>query len=190
MPAPEGNNYAEGHGRPTDYRPEYDEQAYKLCLLGHTDAELAGFFGVAESTVNLWKQEHLSFSESVRRGKDIADAEVAASFFKRATGYRYEEVTFEKIDDKITLEISPNALITQDAYKKKVVTKELPPDAGAALNWLKNRKPKKWRDKQVVEVQNTISEEDMEALNDDQIEALLSLKKVLRKRNEGTGTTD
>ena len=27
-------------GRPTKYKDEYVEQAYKLCLLGHTDEEL------------------------------------------------------------------------------------------------------------------------------------------------------
>ena len=77
---------------------------------------------------------------------------VAEGFFKRATGYAYTETTFEKIDDKVTLELTPNEVITQDAYRKKIVTKHLPPDAGAALNWLKNRQPDKWRDKQEVEV--------------------------------------
>ena len=33
----------------------------------------------------------------------------------------------------------------------KVVVKEVQPDAGAALNWLKNRQPQHWRDKQEVE---------------------------------------
>lgn len=37
MGAPLGNKYAEGHGRPTKYKPEYDDQVYKLCLLGATD---------------------------------------------------------------------------------------------------------------------------------------------------------
>jgi hypothetical protein len=31
-------------GRPTKYKEEYNEQAYKLCLLGATDKELADFF--------------------------------------------------------------------------------------------------------------------------------------------------
>lgn len=31
-------------GRPTKYRPEFAEQARKLCLLGATDKELADFF--------------------------------------------------------------------------------------------------------------------------------------------------
>ncbi|SDY78195.1 hypothetical protein [Nitrosomonas sp. Nm33] len=39
-------------GRPTSYRPEYAEQAYKLCLLGATDKQLAEFFNVVESTIS------------------------------------------------------------------------------------------------------------------------------------------
>lgn len=126
-------------GRPTRYKKEYAEQAYKLCLLGFTDRELSEFFSIAESTLNLWKKKHKEFSESLTRGKDIADAEVALSFFKRATGYKYDEVHQELKKDpegnKYKLTVS------------KVVTKEVVPDTGAGLSWLKNRQSKKWRDK-------------------------------------------
>jgi hypothetical protein len=135
-------------GRPTDYKEEYNEQAEKLCKLGATDKELADFFEVAESTIYEWKIKNPEFSEAVKKGKIIADAEVANSFHKRAVGYQYDEVTFEKLDNKVNLEITSAGDIKQDdSYKKKVVTKEIPPDAGAALNWLKNRQPEKWRDK-------------------------------------------
>ncbi len=49
-------------GRPTKYKAEYAEQAAKLCKLGATDAQLADFFEVSVSTVNLWKVEHREFS--------------------------------------------------------------------------------------------------------------------------------
>lgn len=137
-------------GRPTKYKEEYNEVAYKLCLLGHTDKELADFFDISESTLNLWKLEYPEFSESVTRGKVIADAEVAKSFHKRAVGYKYDEVTFEKIGEKEEVEDPENDLLIKavEYYKKKIVTKEVAPDPGAALNWLKNRQPAKWRDKQ------------------------------------------
>lgn len=147
MAAKKGNNSTSRAGAPSKYKPEYANQAYKLTLLGFTDDQLAKFFSVKKSTINNWKREHEQFLDSVTRGKAVADGEVAASFFKRATGYEFTEVTFEKIDGKAALEITPTELITTDAYKKKVVTKHLPPDAGAALNWLRNRQKKLWRDK-------------------------------------------
>lgn len=143
-------------GCPTKYKPEYCVQVEKLCKLGATDKEIADFFDVTESTINLWKLDYPEFSESVKKGKIWADAEVAHSFHKRATGYKYDEVTYEKlaeaeggmkVDDQGDIEATK-----KEAYKRKVVTKEVPPDGGAALNWLKNRQKDKWRDKQEVDM--------------------------------------
>ncbi|MCF0059959.1 hypothetical protein MUK70_11970 [Dyadobacter chenwenxiniae] len=125
-------------------------------MLGFTDRELAAFFEVQGSTLNNWKVDHPEFLEAVHAGKHIADAEVAASFYKKATGYRYEEVTYEKIIIKdgegfLTEGDADDDGITVDPFKKKVVVREIAPDAGAALNWLKNRQPKKWRDKQEID---------------------------------------
>lgn len=127
-------------GRPTDYREEYNEQARKLCLLGHTDKELAEFFGICEATLNNWKIEHPEFLESLKKGKEVADADVAQSLYHRAIGYSHEE------DDIRTVSTGGGSEI--------VITptiKHYPPDTAAAIIWLKNRQGKKWRDKQVFE---------------------------------------
>lgn len=146
-------------GRPTDYRKEYCERVEKLCKLGATDKEIADFFDVAESTINLWKTEHQEFSESIKKGKIIADAEVAHSLHKRAIGYQYDEVTYEKIgpgDDKVEVGEQGMETVKQDQYKKKVVTKEVPPDVAAQNIWLKNRRSKvdkeaqRWADKHEI----------------------------------------
>ena len=44
-------------GRPTLYWKKYPEQAYKQCLAGATDADLANFFEVDEDTINVWKKK-------------------------------------------------------------------------------------------------------------------------------------
>lgn len=143
-------------GRPTDYKDEYVQQVFKLCLLGATDKEIASFFGCVESTLNLWKIEYPDFSESIKRGKIQADAEVANSLYKRAIGYEYRETTFEKIGEgPDTIEVGESGMetIEQDIYKKKVVVKELAPDVAAQNIWLKNRRGKvdkdaqRWADK-------------------------------------------
>lgn len=122
--------------RPTDYRQEYAEQARKLCLLGFTDKQLAAFFGVNESTINRWKDKYPEFCKSIKSGKVVADAQVAESLFKRATGIEVTEVE------------------VRDDGKKKVkrITKRpIPPDTTAQIFWLKNRQPELWRDKPTVE---------------------------------------
>lgn len=141
----------QGGGAPTKYDVKYNKQAYKLCLLGYTDKELADFFEVEESTINNWKIKHPRFLESMKKGKADADTNVVQSLYKRAMGYDYKEVSFEKIDGKEALEVTPDSIIATDQYKKKIVVKALAGDVTAAIFWLKNRQPKKWRDKQEVE---------------------------------------
>ncbi len=123
-------------GRPTRYRAEYAEQASKLCKLGLTDKEMAKFFEVSESTLNNWKQSHPAFLESLKAGKDLADAEVAAKLFHRATGYEHPEDDIRAINGEIV--ITPTI-------------KHYPPDTTAAIFWLKNRQPARWRDKPEAE---------------------------------------
>lgn len=129
-------------GRPTAYKPEYADQAEKLCRLGATDKEMADFFDVAESTLNLWKKEHSEFSESLKRGKVIADANVADRLYQRAMGYEHDDVELKVVS------IGNNQGSEVEEVK---VRKYYPPDSTAAIFWLKNRRPREWRDKQEIE---------------------------------------
>jgi hypothetical protein len=134
-----------GPGRSSLYDPSMNDQARKLSLLGLTDEEMAKFFGVSAKTFYNWQEENPAFFQSVQEGKVIADANVADSLYKRATG---EHVEIEKAyRNKATGEV--------EIIKLKTF---IPGDAGAAMNWLKNRKGDKWREKseQVI----TISHED------------------------------
>lgn len=130
-------------GRPTKYKEEYNEQVYKLCLLGATDKDLADFFEVTESTINLWKQDYLEFSESLKRGKIEADAVIASKLYHRAKGYEHKDIQFATFQGEITDQVE--------------YVKHYPPDTTAAIFWLKNRQPTKWRDKQ--EIDQNISQE-------------------------------
>lgn len=119
-------------GRPSKYHDKVPEQALKLCRLGATDKELADFFGVKESTINNWKLEHPAFLESLKKGKDLSDAEVADKLYRRAVGYAH-----------------PDSHISNYLGEVKVtpVVKHYPPDTTACIFWLKNRQSAKWRDK-------------------------------------------
>lgn len=146
-------------GRPPKYKKLYNLFAYELCLLGATDKQIAEALEISEDTVYEWKKKHRGFSEALRKGKIKADALVAKALFKRALGFRYNEVTFEKIDGKINLELTPDDIIVTDAYRKKIVTKYVAPDTGAAMSWLKNRQKELWRDKQTIEFENMTDEQ-------------------------------
>ena len=136
--------------RPTDYREEYNDLAFKFCLMGATDARLGEFFGVKEQTINNWKKKFPKFFESIKRGKHEADAEVVNSLFGRAKGYNYTEVKDE----------------TSAQGKKHTETiKHVHADTGAAIFWLKNRQPKYWRDKQEQVVVEMTHEQWLDSLD-------------------------
>lgn len=127
--------------RPTSFREEYCEQAYKLCLLGATDKKLADFFEVSEVTLNAWKSVHPHFLKSLTQGKEVADAEIAHALFNRAKGYSHPE------DDIRVMSVG-------GGVSEVVITptvKHYPPDTPAATLWLKNRQPHVWREKVELE---------------------------------------
>jgi hypothetical protein len=128
-------------GRPSKYKEEYCYQAEKLCRLGAKDTELAEFFGISVSTLNLWKLKHEDFSESLKKGKIISDVSVSESLFTKANGFKYmEEIGFKcKSYDEQGRQV--------EHVETKMVAKYMPPDTTACIFWLKNRRPDLWRDK-------------------------------------------
>lgn len=125
-----------GPGQPTAYKPGYAEQAYKQCLAGAIDEDLAQFFGVAESTLNVWKKKHPEFMESLRRGKEVARGEVANALYQAAVGY-------ERMVDKVV----DGAVVSCKEW--------VPGDVGAQKYFLNNRAHKHWRND--PEVSTTIN---------------------------------
>jgi hypothetical protein len=136
MAAKKGNKYAVGNkggGRKTTYKKEYADLAYKFCLLGAIDKELADFFEVAENTINVWKRKHKEFELALKEGKEQADTNVADRLYQRAIGYSHpEEKLFQYNGEVIRAE----------------TIKHYPPDTTAMIFWLKNRQKDRWRDRQ------------------------------------------
>lgn len=135
----------QGVGRPTKYREEYNEQAYKLCLLGATDAKLADFFDVDESTINNWKLYFPEFFESIKKGKLRADAEIAEGLYNRAKGAVIN--TQQAIKLKRVEYDQGKRMLEEEHIEVVDLIQEVPPDTAAGIFWLKNRNPEMWRDK-------------------------------------------
>ena len=120
-------------GQPTKYDAEaHPELAFKYCLLGATNEELARSLDVSVSTIDIWLVAHPEFLGAVKRGREQADAEVANRLYKRALGYEHPEDDIRALNGEIV--ITPTI-------------KQYPPDTAAAIFWLKNRRSDKWREK-------------------------------------------
>lgn len=135
------NSVGNNGGQPTKYNEEYVEQAYKLTLLGFTNKDLAKFFEVCEETIYEWQRVHGEFSDAIRSGKEIADANIVVSLQKRALGYEYEET-------KVEVDSNGNEKHTN-------TVKQVVPDTSAIKMWLSSRQPDRWREKKELDVDVT-----------------------------------
>ncbi|MEO2261187.1 transposase [Paenibacillus amylolyticus] len=137
-------------GRKSKYQTHVEP---KLLLVeawardGMIQEEIAKKLGVAMSSFSEYKNKFPELSEALKRGQEVVDVEVENALFKRALGYRYDEVTKEAARemDEETGEYKTIMVET------KRVTKEVQPDVTAQIFWLKNRKPETWRDKKEVD---------------------------------------
>lgn len=118
-------NHATMH-KPNLYEDGFLEQAYKYCLLGATNRDLADLFSVHIDTIDRWIEGRAGFADALRAGRDIADANVAKSLYRRATGYSHPavKVFYDKDSGKIV---------------EATYTEYYPPDVKAAAFWLTAR---------------------------------------------------
>ena len=121
-------------GRPSLFNPKFVKQAYELSLLGLTDEEMANVFDVSCATIYNWKRDFPEFLEATKRGKEQADAKVAMSLFRRATGYSHKAVKIMQYEG------NPVEVDYIERY---------PPDTMACIYWLNNRQRKNWTQKPV-----------------------------------------
>lgn len=109
---------------------------------GLTDEQIAYNMGICRDTLIQWKKRYSDISDTLKKGKEVVDRQVENALLKRALGYKYTEVTKERVEGGF--------IVTKE------VTKEVVPDTTAQIFWLKNRKPNEWRDKQNVELEGEI----------------------------------
>lgn len=118
--------------RPEKYDEGYCKTVQVACKLGATDADIADMLGVSIRTINYWRAKKPEFASALKVGKEVADERVERSLFARATGYEHDDVDIRVIGGDLV---------------QTPIKKHYPPDSTAAIFWLKNRKPKEWRDK-------------------------------------------
>lgn len=121
---------------------------------GLTDEQIAKNIGISRSTLAEWKKKYSDISDTLKKGKEVVDIEVENALLKRALGYKYVEVTKERVTEL--------NLHTGEPESKLVVTKEVvkevQPDVTAQIFWLKNRKPDVWRDKRDFELSGELNQ--------------------------------
>lgn len=124
-------------GRPNKWDKIMDDT--KLTLIegwkrdGLSDAQVAHNLGISYTLLKEWKNKYPTFVAAIKKGKEVSDYELENSLHKRAMGYYYNEE------------------VLSNAGEIKEITKYEHPNPTALIFALKNRLPKKYRDKQEID---------------------------------------
>lgn len=118
------------HGRPTKYKPEYDQMLIEHLTSGLSFPSFAGVVGVCFDTLYEWEKVHPSFSEAKKNGL--------------AQNLLYW--------DKQALECIKDDVAYDEKGRPVASTKT---NSTVLIFNLKNRFPKYWRDRSEVESSNT-----------------------------------
>lgn len=119
---------------------------------GLSDEQIANNIGISRSTLNDWKNKYPDISDTLKKGKDVADRMVENALFQNAVGREYtvkEPMKVKEVKYKDGKRISEKEEVV---YVEKQVV--IPPSTAAQIFWLKNRKPDTWRDKQDIHVKD------------------------------------
>ena len=126
--------------------------AEMMANTGMLNKDMAAMLGISEALIYNWQNKYPEFKAAIKRGKENPDKEVIAALFKTAIGFWVDETIEDCVPD-------PNDSELLVVTHVKRMHKYIPPNAGAAIFWAKNRMPEQWKDlKNIHLVDETLSE--------------------------------
>ena len=129
----------------TKYSEDFPRRAEGYARDGLIDEQMAAKLGISKQTFYDYQKRYPDFLDAIKRGKAPVDDDVESALLKSALGWDYEEVHTEIRE------------VNGKQYKTiKKVKRIVPPSNTAQIFWLKNRRPKKWRDKQDLNITDDI----------------------------------
>lgn len=122
-------------GRPLKFEKINPSRVEYLVKKGFTKKEVAEFFGASVDALNRWLKKYPEMDAAFDDWKAVADDKVEQALFRKATGYQTTET---------------KVFMSNGQPVTETVEKNYAPDTIAGIFWLKNRKPRHWRDRQEV----------------------------------------
>lgn len=133
----------------------------ELFKAGWTDEQIAVFLGISRMTLHRWFNDNEELLHLKRNWKIMADEKVERSLYESACGYTVVNEKAVVVSDGKDIG-SHVEMVTE--------TIQYPPNSTSCIFWLKNRKPKQWRDR--VEVDGSMKHYLSEELKDKSEEEL------------------
>lgn len=130
-------------GRKTLYNDEMPYLAQMWARYGLTDEQIWHNLGIGKDSFYSFIKLYPEFSDAIKEGRKPVNYEVENSLLKKANGY---EVTEEVI------EYEPDENGKPQIKSKRIITKHIAPDTGAAVFWLTNRDKDRWKQTRHLDV--------------------------------------
>ncbi len=160
-------------------------QVERLAAAGLTDYQMALTLGISIRSLRGWKGR-LEYQEAIKKGQQSANAVVERTLFQRATGFTYEECTYEVVP------VVPAKGSRKAEYGEKRkpllvrrVVKHAIPDTIAIIFYLKNKMPETYKDRNDSNVTSTqlIKVAELEGVNASTLrKAREKVQEVIAKR--------
>lgn len=116
---------------------------------GLTIEQIAHNMGISRSTLNDWIKNYPDISDTLKKGKEIADVKMENALYERGIG------GIRKVKKTFKLKHTYYDKKGRKCEKEELVVGEeevyIPGDTTAQIFWLKNRMPEQWRDKREVD---------------------------------------
>lgn len=135
-------------GRPSKKDSIDLDKVAKLCIAGCTQEQVAIALDISLMSITNYMRSDKKFLCAIKDNSALANSLVKNSLFKRAMGYEYDEITYEKTKTggmAVIIKDGVKGIKHVDTYKTKVVTKKVAPDVTAQIFWLANRDPENWK---------------------------------------------
>lgn len=126
---------------------------------GLSNEEISQKMGISRETLHQWCKRYPDIADTLKKGKEIPDAEVENALFKKAIGYNVKVQKTFKIRTVEFDEVTGKKVREYEELKTGYDEVHVAADTTAQIYWLKNRLPKKWRDKINLELGNDKKEE-------------------------------
>lgn len=124
-------------GRKSLYRPEMAGMAFKLKKEGYFDKDIMKALGINKDTFYLYQTKYPDFAEALKKGEDFVIDKIEESLYQTAKGYFIEE------------QVTEIKYVGDKEYKMvRKIKKYIPPNIGAQIFILKNKRPDQWKDTQ------------------------------------------
>lgn len=116
---------------------------------GLINEQIAQNIGINPDTLYTWQNRFPEIADALKAGKEVVDRQVENALLKSALGFHYQEEMVTNVGEVVE------------------VTKYERPNTTAQIFWLKNRKPKEWRDRQELSHEGSMSIQFVDDVNED-----------------------